>query len=481
MIGRDRNSKVKKPVGLAPWRWPLHVQILIGLVVGIGLGLLSGMTAVDSAGAGAGKLMAGRWDYLIYKLLGDLFLNALKLIIVPLVVSSIVLAVASIGEQSGFGRLSVKTLAYYLSTSLIAILIGLALVNLVRPGSVDGRGILSGQVDFELFSAETAEIAGKTGDSDATSFLDVFRQMVPTNFLGAAADPSNSQLLGLIVVSLVIGYMVIRLSPELRDSLLTFTRGVYELALMVTNLVLRLAPMGVCFLVASAFAMQYAKLVPDDRLAGLVGGIVSFALVAFAALMVHLLVVMPLILCLIARVNPIRHYRAMLPALLTAFSTASSSGTLPVTMECVEERAGVSNKTASFVLPLGATVNMDGTALYECVAAIFICQAFGIDLSFGQQFFVVVVALLTSIGVAEVPSASIVAIVVILSAVSRQVGLAGEGLVAGLFLIWLVDRPLDMVRTAVNVFSDSVGAVVIARTEGEQGVLIDPNTRPDRR
>lgn len=493
--GTTTQTTNDKPTGLAPWRWPLHLQILLGLVIGVLLGLISGMTILDSAESAQAQAYAGaieqgltekqasaaadeikakdliakRGDYLFYDLIGDLFIQGLKLIIVPIVVSSIVLSVASIGDRSGFGRLSMKTLGYYLFTSTIAILIGLTAVNLAAPGIANGVGILQGQTDFADFSKESSEIAGKSEGRDATSFLDVFRKMVPSNLAEAAGD--NGQLLGLIVVSLIIGYMVIRIAPDLRDVLLSFTQAVYELTLKVTDLVLRLAPIGVCFLVAAAFAMQYATLVPDDRLDDLVGGIAWFAGVAFGALMIHMLVVMPLILCLIARVNPIRHYRAMLPALLTAFSTASSSATLPVTMECVEDRAKVSNKTTSFVLPLGATVNMDGTALYECVAAIFICQAFGIDLTFGQQFFIIVVALLTSIGVAGVPSASIVAIVLILDAVSAQVGLEGEGLVAGLFLIWLVDRPLDMVRTAVNIFSDSVGAVVIARTEGETGIL----------
>ncbi|MFN3165436.1 MAG: dicarboxylate/amino acid:cation symporter [Phycisphaeraceae bacterium] len=465
------------PRGFAPWRWPLHVQILLGLIVGVALGVVSGMSAVASAqpiDASAADVIAKRLDYLAYDLIGDLFIQGLKLIIVPIVVSSIVLAVAGIGDRAGFGRLGAKTLGYYLSTSMLAILIGLTLVNLVSPGTAkSGSGILQGQTDFTAFEGESGEIAGRSEGRDATSFLDVFRKMVPENLAEAAGD--NGQLLGLIVVAMVLGYMVVRIPSDLRDVLLSFTQAVYELTLKVTDLVLRLAPIGVCFLVASAFAMQYAKLVPEDRLGDLAGGIAWFAGVALAALLIHLLVVMPLILCLIARVNPLRHYRAMMPALLTAFSTASSSGTLPVTMDCVEERAGVSNKTTSFVLPLGATVNMDGTALYECVAAIFICQAFGVELSFSQQFFIVMVALLTSVGVAGVPSASIVAIVVILQAVSAQVpaeaGLPEGGLVAGLFLIWLVDRPLDMVRTAVNVFSDSVGAVVIARSEGEVGVL----------
>ena len=190
-----------------------------------------------------------------------------------------------------------------------------------------------------------------------------------------------------------------------------------------------------------------------------------FFFTVLGALILHFVVVMPLILSLLGRVNPVRHYRAMAPALLTAFSTSSSSATLPLTMECVEKNAGVSNRTSSFVLPLGATINMDGTALYECVAAMFIAQAYGIELSFATQFTVVLVALLTSIGVAGIPSASLVAISIILA----TIGLPAEAI----GLILAVDRILDMCRTTVNVFSDSCGAVVIARTEGEENILTD--------
>jgi len=231
--------------------------------------------------------------------------------------------------------------------------------------------------------------------------------------------------------------------------------------------VLRLAPIGVLGLLAATFAEQYAKLKPDARFEEFLTGIVSFALVAFFVLLLHLLLTLPLILLLVARVKPWRHYKAMLPALMTAFSTASSSATLPVTIECTEERAGVSNKITSFVLPLGATVNMDGTALYECVAAIFICQAFGIDLSFAQQFMIVITALLTSVGVAGVPAASLVAIIIILQAVQNQLPPDAPALIAGLGLLFVFDRPLDMCRTAVNIFSDSCGAVTVASTEGE--------------
>lgn len=475
--------------GLVPWRWPLHWQILLGLIIGAGIGWWIGATAVgqlpgdvdpDQARAEAAKLATSSYAYLFFDLVGDLFIQGLKLIIVPLVTSSIIIAVANLTKHSdgstGFGRLTGKTMGYYAMTSVISVLIGLAVVNLLSPGlTTDDAGatvgILEGQ-DLTAFAGDQQAVDKKVGGKQATDFLDVFREMIPPNLIQAAAQ---GKLLGLIVVSILIGFFLSRSDTEPARLIKTFTQGVYDLTLAITDLVLKLAPIGIIGLIAATLGEQYAKLVPDDRLATFVTGLTTFAGGALLALMIHFLVVMPLILLLVARVNPIKHYRAMMPALLTAFSTASSSATLPITMECVEDRAKVSRKTTSFVLPLGATVNMDGTALYECVAAIFICQAFGIELTFGQQFLIVVTAVLTSIGVAGVPSASLVAIVVILTAVQDALpaGSLPEGvlLVSGLGLLFVFDRPLDMVRTAVNVFSDSVGAVTIAKTEGETDVL----------
>ena len=477
--------------GLAPWRWPLHWQILLGLIIGAVIGYSIGATAVGQlpddidptkAGAEAAKLATASYIYLFFDLIGDLFIQGLKLIIVPLVMSSIILAVANLTKHTdgstGFGRLSAKTLGYYGATSVISVLIGLAVVNTLSPGlTTDDTGatvgILEGQ-DLTAFASDQQTVDEKVGGKQATDFLDVFREMVPPNLIEAAAQ---GKLLGLIIVSILIGFFLSRSDKEPARLIKTFTQGVYDITLLITDLVLRLAPIGIIGLIAATLGEQYAKLVPDDRLTTFVTGLTTFAGGALLALMLHFLIVMPLILLLVARVNPIKHYRAMMPALLTAFSTASSSATLPITMECVEDRAKVSRKTTSFVLPLGATVNMDGTALYECVAAIFICQAFGIELTFGQQFLIVVTAVLTSIGVAGVPSASLVAIVVILTAVQDALpaGSLPEGvlLVSGLGLLFMFDRPLDMVRTAVNVFSDSVGAVTIAKTEGETQVLRD--------
>ncbi len=470
-------SQPGKPKLFALWRWPLHWQILIGLVLGALCGWLIGMYAVSMLpanteaamrGAAAAEIATGTTAYLVLDLIGDMFIQGLKLIIVPLVTSSIVLAVVGIGSGRGFGRMGAKTLLYYVCTSLLAILIGLTLVNLVRPGiGDDGIGILVGQ-DLSAFASDQATMTEKAGGKQARDFLNVFREMVPPNVISAAAE---GQLLGLIVVSLFVGYFLARLRTDAKPILLRFAEGVYDITLKITHFVLRLAPIGVFGLLAATIAEQYAKLWPDARFGEFLTGIATFALIAFAALLLHAGVVLPLILSLVARVNPLRHYHAMAPALMTAFSTASSSATLPVTMECVEERAGVSNKTASFVLPLGATVNMDGTALYECVAAIFICQAFGVELTIAQQFMIVVTALLTSIGVAGVPAASLVAIIVILQAVQNQLPAGAPELVTGLGLLFVFDRPLDMCRTSVNIFSDSCGAVIIGKSEGETDIL----------
>jgi Na+/H+-dicarboxylate symporter len=275
--------------------------------------------------------------------------------------------------------------------------------------------------------------------------------MVPPNIVKAAAD---GQMLGLIFFGLLFGYYMLRIEGEHKNTLINLWQAVLDTMMLITLFVMKFAPLGVFGLVANTVLNTgFDAFQP----------LLIFFFTVFAALAFHTFINLALILRFVARVNPIDHYKAMAPAMLTAFSTASSSGTLPVTMECVEKRAGVSNSTSSFVLPLGATVNMDGTALYECVAAMFIAQAYGLDLSFTTQFTIVLVALLTSIGVAGIPAASLVAITVILGVI----GLPLEGI--GMLLV--TDRVLDMLRTSVNVFSDSVCAILIAKTEGEEGIL----------
>ncbi len=458
-------------------RWALHWQILLGLVIGAGIGFALGSwgiaqipadTAPNQRGVVAAKAVSASGLFLALDLVGDLFIQGLKLIIVPLVTSSIMLAVASIASGSDFKRLGLKTLVYYFLTSLIAILIGLTLVNLIKPGiGSDGMGILQGK-DLSAFAGDQKIVEDKAAGKGGSDFLNVFREMVPPNLVDAAA---SDKLLGLIVVSLAVGFFLSKYTGPGGETVRNFVQAVYDITLAITDVVLKLAPIGVIGLIACTVGEQYAKLKPDARFAEFALGIGKFAAVALAALLIHLLVTFPIILKFIARVNPFRQYQAMAPALATAFSTASSSATLPVTLDCVEKRAGVSNRIASFTLPLGATVNMDGTALYECVAAMFICQAFGIELSMAQQFMIVITALLTSIGVAGVPAASLVAIIVILNGVQGQLPEGSPLLIGGLGMLFVFDRPLDMCRTAVNIFSDSVGAVTIARTEGEQTAL----------
>lgn len=418
----------------------LHWQILIALLLAVIAGLL----------AGTSSEFLGVSFYAVFDFIGTLFLNALMMLIVPLVVSSIIVGIAGIGSGGAFGRLGVKTLLYYLTTSLLAILVGLTIVNMVAPGIVEGAPAKDLIGMSENADDVVARVEGKgTGD-----LVGVFLRMVPTNVVAAAAD---GQLLGLIFFSLLFGFFMTKVEAAYAESMYNFWQGLFQVMMKMTDWVMRFAPIGVFGLVAKVVASTgYAALVP----------LAWFFFSVLAGLAVHFLVVLPLLLYFVGRVHPLRHYRAMAPALLTAFSTSSSAATLPLTMECVEKNAGVSNRTSSFVLPLGATVNMDGTALYECVAAMFIAQAYGIELGFVQQFTIVLMALVTSIGVAAIPSASLVAIAIILSAVGLPVEAIG--------LILAVDRVLDMCRTSVNVFSDSCGAVIIARLTGEKDVLGEP-------
>ena len=420
-------------------RLKLHWQILIALGLAVAVGLSAGALLPTAA---AGGLVAA------CQFVGTLFLNALKMLIVPLVLSSIITGMVGVGRSGALGRLGGKTLLFYVCTSLLAILVGLFLVNLIAPG-LDGDGQ---PVRERLgLGADVSEIATQVGGRGAGDVVEVFLRMVPVNVVAAAAE---GRMLGLIFFGLLFGFFMTRITADYAKNLEHFWQGVFEVMMKITDLVMKFAPLGVFALVTKVVAST--GLEPFRHLA-------AFFVTVVLALGLHFAVVLPLILRFVAGVNPLRHYRAMAPALLTAFSTSSSSATLPVTMECVEKNAGVSNRTTSFVLPLGATVNMDGTALYECVAAMFIAQAYGLDLGFAQQFTVVFVALMTSIGVAGIPSASLVAIAIILAAI----GLPAEGI----GLILAVDRVLDMARTAVNVFSDSCGAVVIGRLEGEQTIL----------
>jgi DAACS family dicarboxylate/amino acid:cation (Na+ or H+) symporter len=430
-----------------------HWQIIAALVLSTLVALVFRGLA---AGAGEGARVTGFIDGALAAcgFTGDLFMRALKMLIVPLIVTSVVSGIASLQGVRGFGRLGLKTAGFYLGTSMLSILLGLTLVNLIRPGLTGGQ---PNEVIREAF-AHSGETAGSAAVETVTAasarepgdFLGVFKAMLPENVISAASD--NGQMLGVIVFSILFAVAITRLPGNEMRTVREFFQAACDAMVILTKWVMALAPVGVFALILPVVYTTGAHLFTN---------LGKYFFTVLAALFIHLFVMLPLVLRFVGRVNPWAHFRAMRPALLLAFSTASSSGTLPVTMRCVEEGSGVSKRVTSFTLPLGATVNMDGTALYECVAVIFVAQVMGVQLGFGGQFFVVVAALLTSIGVAGIPSASLVAILLIL----KSSGIPGAE--TAVVALLSVDRLLDMTRTAVNVFSDSCAAVVIAKSEGE--------------
>lgn len=404
-----------------------HWQMLIALVLAVLAGNLAREmpTALHS-----------------FDLLGTLFLNALKLLVVPLVVAAIIQGVSQLQGHS-LGRLGLTTLAFYAGTGTLAILTGLLAVNALNPGIIDG--LPAGQV---LGLDRSTQEVTATLQSRSSDFSQTLLMLVPTNLFAAAAQ---GQLLGLIGFCLLFGYFITRLPPDLAQAQRLFWQSFYEVILRITQWVMRFAPIGVFGLVASVVAETgWAALRP----------LLWFSATVLLALLTHSMVTLPLVLKWVARRSPQAHYRAMGPALLTAFSTSSSAASLPVTMRCLRERARVPESVTNFVLPIGANVNTDGTALYECVVVLFIAQAYGVTLTGMDQLLVVLGALLTGLGMAGIPSASLVAITVILSAV----GLPLEGI----GLVLAVDRVLDMCRTTVNVLGDSCAAATVARFDRAQ-------------
>jgi Na+/H+-dicarboxylate symporter len=406
-----------------PWYRRLHWQVLIAMAAGATMGLIGGEEAADRLA----------W-------MGALFVQLLRMIIVPLIFTSIVSGVASVGGGRSLGRLFGKTMGYYVISSGLAILAGLFAVNLIRPG-----------VGAQIAAAERVELPELATPS---SPIDLLFDIVPENVLAAAAE---SNMLSLIFFSILLGISIAALPREPRAKLTGLFDAGFQAMMKLTGGVIRFLPIGVFGLIT-----------------GLVGtsGLESFRAFALymatiaTSLAIHLFVTLPLLLILLGRIRPSVHFRNMAEALIMAFSTSSSAATLPLTLSNVENKVGVSNRVSSFVLPMGATVNMDGTALYECAGVLFIAQVLGADLGVAQQLLVVVTALLASIGAAAVPSAGLVVIFIVLEAVN----LRGPevDLIVGAMLA--IDRPLDMMRTAVNVFSDSCGAAIIARSEGEMTV-----------
>lgn len=379
-----------------------------------------------------------------FNLVADLFLRLLKMLIVPIILTSIVTGVASLGGGEEFRRLGLKTLAYYATTSFLAAVTGLLYVNLLRPG----RGASLGLGPSAAF-----------GEITQTSFGDILLRVVPENVFAAFGD--NINMLQVIFFALLFGFFILQVKPPERELLTRFFQAAFDVMMKVAQFVLALIPYGVFALLA--------------RVVGTTGfGVFKplglFMVTVTLALLTHLLLTLPTILRIVARTSPVGWFRAMSPVMVTAFSTSSSSMTLPVSLEAVEQRGKISNKIVSFVQPLGATINMDGTALYEGIGVIFLAQYYagtsGFQLTLGTQVFVLAMGLLASVGAAGIPSAGLILMVTILSSLQLPV--------EGAALLLAIDRPLDMLRTMTNVFSDTVGSAVVARTEGEVPLATAP-------
>ena len=422
----------------------LHWQILIAIILAA---IVGGIIFNAYEATGVEQTLFGVRYLAIFDYIGTIFLNALKMIIVPLIMSSIIVGVAGIGSGGNLGALGGKTLLFYATTTLAAILVGLVLINAVGPGYVDGEPAK----DLLALDAPVEEVAAQVEGRGVSDVANVFLRMVPPNIVKAAVD---GQMLGIIFFAILFGYFMTHLDNEYAEPMYKFWNAVFHVMMKMTEWIMKFAPIGVFGLVAAVIAETGYKAA---------GPLATFAVVVLLALAFHAFVTLPLLLRFVGGVKPYKAMKACAQPMLTAFSTASSSATLPVTIEAVEDNVGVSNKVSSFVLPLGATVNMNGTALYECAAAMFIAQAYGLELSFGVQFSIVVIALLTSIGVAGVPSASLVAIAIILGAI----GLPIEAI--GVLLVF--DRILDMARTSINVWGDCSCATIVARLSGEKTKL----------
>ena len=406
-----------------PWYRRLHWQVLIAMVLGAMVGAQFGEPMADRVG----------W-------IGDLFMKLLRMIIVPLVLTSIISGVASVGGGRALGRLFSKTMGYYVLSSFLAASVGLLMVNLIRPGVGANLTGTDQQVLPEL----------STPDSPIQLLLDI----VPQNVIQAAA---TGDMLALIFFCIVFGAALTTLPDKTREPLVQFFEVLFHVMMNLTSGIIKFLPIGVFALITRMVATTgFDAFRP----------LAMYALTIFSGVTIHFFVTLPILLIVLARISPRIHFANMREALLIAFSTSSSGATLPVTMKVVEEKVGVSNKIASFVLPMGATVNMDGTAVFECAGALFIAQALEFELSMMDQATVVLVALLASIGAAAVPSAGLVVIFIVLEAIGLDS--PNVNVIVGSMLA--IDRPLDMYRTAVNIFGDSCGAAIIARSEGETGV-----------
>jgi len=401
--------------------FPLHYQILITLF----------------AGGFFGYFFPGATTYTNW--IGVVFLRGLNMIIVPLILCSITTGVASVGSGGSLGRLGLKTMTFYIFSTLVAIITGFLLVTLIKPG-------VGAELGFKI-PVEDLSVASE-------SFGQTLIKIVPTNIFESLMQ---GNMLSIIFFAIIFGFFITKVGDKPQKLVTDVLNAILDVIMKITLFIIMFTPLGIFSITAKVIAQQLQM---GNDISEVISRLGLYFITVLLGLLIQGFITLPLAVKLLGRANPFKHMKNMSIPLLTAFSTSSSNATLPLSMEAVEFEDGVSNKVASFTLPLGATVNMNGTALYECVAVMFIAQAYGIDLTFGQQLIVIFTALLAAIGSAGIPMAGLVMMAVVLKAV----GLPLEGI----GLILAVDRILDMFRTTINVYGDTCCAVIVAKSEGEK-------------
>ena len=426
---------------------PLHWQIVIGLILGVFYGILS-------ASMGWSQFTV---DWIVP--IGDIFLNLLKLIAVPLVLGSLIMGIASLSDVKKLSRIGGKTICIYIVTTAIAVTLGLVLVNVLEPGKNVPQDLQ--QKLQETYQADAQVGMDRAASAKERGPLQVFVDMVPDNIFSAVGN--NRNMLQVVFFAILFGIALVLIPQEKGKPIVDLFDGLTFAIIKIVNLVMIIAPIGVFALITKTID-QVAK---DDisAVGELLGALGFYCVVVILGLVIHGLVVYPILLKIFTSMPLTRFYRGIAPAQLLAFSSSSSGATLPVTMEMCEKNLGVSEEVSSFVLPLGATINMDGTALYQAVAAVFIAQALGLELDLTAQLQIILTAVLASIGTAAVPGAGIIMLVIILETVGVPT--------AGIALILGVDRILDMCRTALNVTGDAAVATSVASMEGQLNLELE--------
>lgn len=428
---------------MAKKKLPLHTKILLGLVIGLLFGLLCIFTGIPNT-------------FVVHyiKPFGTIFVNALKMIAMPLILASLIVGVSNLGDISKLSRMGGKTIGIYLITTVLATTIGLGIVNIIRPGKIITEQTRTELMHmFEQDAVQKTDVAKKIKDEGP---LQPVINIIPENLVDSASK--NENMLQIVFFAIIFGIALLQIKSEKKKIVIGFFEGLNDVIIKIIHYIMMFAPYGV-FALISTLIVEIAGDNPSKALE-ILNALLLYSITVLAGLLIMAAAIYPSIFKLFTKVKYKTFFKGIRDAQILAFSTSSSSATLPVTMESVENNLNVSEQVSSFVLPLGATINMDGTSLYQSVAAVFIADAMGLELSLTSQLAIVLTAVLASIGSAGVPGAGMVMLVIVLEAAGIPA--------AGLALIVAPDRPLDMCRTIINVTGDATVAMTVASTEGEQ-------------